>query len=134
VWGQDPAKARNGNAIPVSREVLYSEILLMPHFCGHTHSTRDRRGPLISDHSRPRAGDPLNPFALPLSPSGMIPPAVSPSLVGSGPGFTSPANIPASPAHEQIAALAYSYWEARGRQGGSPEEDWLRAERELRGR
>ncbi|HEX3745193.1 MAG TPA: DUF2934 domain-containing protein [Bryobacteraceae bacterium] len=32
---------------------------------------------------------------------------------------------------EQIAALAYSYWEARGFQGGSPEQDWLRAEREL---
>jgi len=36
--------------------------------------------------------------------------------------------------HEQIALLAYSYWEARGRQGGSPEDDWLRAEREFRGR
>jgi hypothetical protein len=32
---------------------------------------------------------------------------------------------------EQIAALAYSYWEARGDQGGSPEEDWLRAERQF---
>jgi hypothetical protein len=36
-----------------------------------------------------------------------------------------------SPSSEQIAALAYSYWEARGYQGGSPEEDWLRAEQEL---
>jgi hypothetical protein len=33
---------------------------------------------------------------------------------------------------EAIARLAYSYWEARGRQGGSPEEDWLRAEQQLR--
>jgi hypothetical protein len=33
---------------------------------------------------------------------------------------------------EAIALLAYSYWEARGFLGGSPEEDWLRAERELR--
>jgi len=33
---------------------------------------------------------------------------------------------------DDIAQLAYSYWEARGYQGGSPEEDWLRAERELR--
>jgi hypothetical protein len=33
---------------------------------------------------------------------------------------------------ETIALLAYSYWEARGFLGGSPEEDWLRAERELR--
>jgi hypothetical protein len=34
--------------------------------------------------------------------------------------------------HEKVASLAYSYWEARGFQGGSPEEDWLRAEEELR--
>lgn len=33
--------------------------------------------------------------------------------------------------HEAIARLAYSYWEARGFQGGSPDEDWLLAEREL---
>jgi hypothetical protein len=32
---------------------------------------------------------------------------------------------------ERIALLAYSYWERRGRQGGSPEEDWLSAEREI---
>ena len=31
-----------------------------------------------------------------------------------------------------IARLAYSYWEARGYTNGSPEEDWLRAEQELR--
>lgn len=36
------------------------------------------------------------------------------------------------PSHEDIGVLAYSYWEARGFQGGSPEEDWLRAEQELR--
>ena len=40
-------------------------------------------------------------------------------------------SIPNQPSLEQIAALAYSYWEARGCQGGSPEEDWLRAEQEL---
>jgi hypothetical protein len=33
---------------------------------------------------------------------------------------------------EEIARLAYSYWEARGGHGGSPLEDWLRAEEELR--
>jgi hypothetical protein len=36
------------------------------------------------------------------------------------------------PSHDAIAVLAYSFWEARGFQGGSPEEDWLRAEQELR--
>jgi hypothetical protein len=36
------------------------------------------------------------------------------------------------PSHEDIAVLAYSYWEARGFQGGTPEEDWFRAEQELR--
>lgn len=33
---------------------------------------------------------------------------------------------------EAVARLAYSYWEARGFAGGSAEEDWLRAEEELR--
>ena len=35
---------------------------------------------------------------------------------------------------EDIARLAYSLWEARGCQDGSPEEDWFRAERELLGK
>ena len=34
---------------------------------------------------------------------------------------------------DEIARLAYSYWEARGYTGGTSEEDRLRAERELRG-
>lgn len=33
---------------------------------------------------------------------------------------------------EEVACLAYSYWESRGYQGGSPIEDWIRAENELR--
>ena len=33
---------------------------------------------------------------------------------------------------EAIARLAYSYWEARGAQDGTPGEDWFRAEAELR--
>jgi len=32
---------------------------------------------------------------------------------------------------EAIASLAHSYWVERGCTGGNPEEDWLRAEREL---
>jgi Protein of unknown function (DUF2934) len=39
--------------------------------------------------------------------------------------------VPYSPTQEKIAELAYSYWVSRGCQGGSPEEDWLRAEMEL---
>jgi len=41
---------------------------------------------------------------------------------------------PMSVDSEAVARLAYSYWEARGCTGGSPEEDWLQAERELLGR
>ena len=37
----------------------------------------------------------------------------------------------ARPSHDEIARLAYSYWEARGGQGGSPLGDWFDAEREL---
>jgi hypothetical protein len=33
---------------------------------------------------------------------------------------------------EAIARLAYSYWEARGGQDGTPGEDWFRAEAALR--
>jgi hypothetical protein len=45
-----------------------------------------------------------------------------------------PTSVPAMrrmPTHEEIAARAYSFWEARGFQGGSPQDDWFRAEREL---
>jgi len=35
------------------------------------------------------------------------------------------------PAYNEVAALAYTYWAGRGCQGGSPEEDWMRAEQEL---
>jgi len=34
----------------------------------------------------------------------------------------------------EIASLAHALWEARGGQGGSPEDDWYRAEQELRAR
>lgn len=33
--------------------------------------------------------------------------------------------------HEQISKIAYGYWEARGFEAGSPEQDWLRAEQEF---
>jgi hypothetical protein len=34
--------------------------------------------------------------------------------------------------HDEIATLAYELWQARGCPYGSPEEDWFRAEAELR--
>lgn len=46
-----------------------------------------------------------------------------------------PQSAPAAqPTREAIAQLAYSYWQERGFAGGSEEEDWLRAERELKTR
>jgi hypothetical protein len=36
-----------------------------------------------------------------------------------------------APLHEQIAALAFSLWEARGCPHGNPEEDWFNAEAQL---
>jgi hypothetical protein len=48
---------------------------------------------------------------------------------------TDPSTKPVDPpSHEQIASLAEKYWVARGHPLGSPEEDWLRAERELLGK
>jgi hypothetical protein len=37
----------------------------------------------------------------------------------------------AAPTKEQIAMLAERYWAERGWPDGSPEQDWLRAEKEL---
>lgn len=42
--------------------------------------------------------------------------------------------VASDPTFDEIAQLAYSYWEARGYEGGSSEQDWLRAEQALRGR
>lgn len=35
---------------------------------------------------------------------------------------------------EQIAQLAHKYWQERGNQHGHDEDDWFRAEQELRGK
>lgn len=41
--------------------------------------------------------------------------------------------VTAEPAnHDEIAALAYEFWTQRGSPIGSPEEDWFRAEAELK--
>ena len=58
-------------------------------------------------------------------------------LVDDEPGIDPAATMQANdrvddPTDDQIAELAYSYWEARGGLGGSPWEDWFRAEQELK--
>ena len=35
------------------------------------------------------------------------------------------------PAHDEIAQLAYCFYESRGRQDGHDTEDWLRAEQQF---
>lgn len=36
------------------------------------------------------------------------------------------------PKHEELARLAYQGWQQRGRPIGTPEEDWFRAEEEIK--
>jgi hypothetical protein len=38
-----------------------------------------------------------------------------------------------TPSHDEIAHLAYEYWLKRERKNGQHQQDWLRAERELKG-
>ena len=51
--------------------------------------------------------------------------AIAPTGVGKNIGRRS------YPSHDEIGKLAYSLYEARGRQEGHQLEDWLRAEQEL---
>lgn len=44
------------------------------------------------------------------------------------------AAVPEVSEQEEVAQLAYSYWEARGGQAGSPDDDWYRAVQEVRRR
>lgn len=73
------------------------------------------------------------PASRPRSKHGVTP--ETPSTSAAEPEIAAPhaVAIPVyQPSLEAIRELAFLYWEARGCQGGSPEEDWLRAERELR--
>ena len=45
-----------------------------------------------------------------------------------------PTAVVGQPSYEEIASLAYSFWEARGCAGGCPEDDWFAAEQQLRAR
>ena len=59
-----------------------------------------------------------------------------PAVEAAEPALASPTPVESiivtQPSREEVARLAYSYWEARGCQGGSPAEEWLRAESEIR--
>ena len=80
----------------------------MPNFCGHTHARRTRQ-----------SIDALDEGGRHTKEVGIL----------GGTRIARP-----KPTHQQIAELAYAFWEARGRTGGSAVEDWLRAENELIGR
>jgi hypothetical protein len=54
-----------------------------------------------------------------------------PKISSTSEEFSGSRNTDEASEREAIARLAYSYWEARGGVGGSPEEDWLRAEAEF---
>ena len=56
---------------------------------------------------------------------------VAPQDANSPAAFAEP-EIAREDAHSAISKIAYSYWEARGYEGGSPIEDWVRAEQEYR--
>jgi hypothetical protein len=51
---------------------------------------------------------------------------VAPQLTKTGADEAEP-----RPSYEQIAALAYAFWEQRGRPEGSADEDWFNAEAAL---
>jgi hypothetical protein len=51
---------------------------------------------------------------------------------GAGVAIAEPAQSSDLEDQEEVARLAYSYWLARGCPEGTPEEDWLRAEQEVR--
>jgi hypothetical protein len=62
-----------------------------------------------------------------LHPSGNPTPPDTPQRVLPGPDLQ-----PDNMERTAVAELAYQFWELRGRPAGSPEEDWFRAERELK--
>ena len=83
-------------------------------------------------HKRTATKRPIQPSDV--SGTAAAAPVVQPATEVVASGVTEAISVHAfvPPTHEDIARLAYSYFEARGYQGGSPEDDWLRAEQELR--
>lgn len=91
----------------------------MPHLCTKKHIRHSRLSRTMADGGVPMAA------AHVLDDEAAAAPATSAARVS---------DEISAPTHEEIAELAYSYWEARGGHGGSPWDDWFRAEQELMGR
>lgn len=71
--------------------------------------------------------------AVQASASPVAPEATPKTVNAAAPGLKPPSTVQAPPPiqDEEIARLAYSYAEARGFQGGSPDADWFRAKQAL---
>jgi hypothetical protein len=74
--------------------------------------------------TNPKTGSPKNGSALPRTSSRRTTQPKNQQPVA-------PSTAAESDIQGEIARLAYFLWEARGGVGGSPEEDWLRAEQEI---
>jgi hypothetical protein len=57
--------------------------------------------------------------------------AETPAIANAGTASKAVAKETFAYPHDEIARLAYSYWEQRGFQDGNAVEDWLRAERQI---
>jgi len=82
--------------------------------------------------TNPKAGNPVSRSpksgsALPRAPRRRDTQPTSPE----SPETAASATVSEQSIQEEIARLAYLLWEERGGVGGSPEEDWLRAEQEI---
>jgi Protein of unknown function (DUF2934) len=87
-----------------------------------TKKTETTEAAPVNHHHKTSSGAAEKPKSAPIT-SSIVDPV----------GVVTPA-IEAEPVtHEKVAQLAYSYWIARGYTSGGAEEDWLRAERELKG-
>jgi hypothetical protein len=82
--------------------------------------------------SSPQSPSPQSPS--PQSPSPQSKATPRQPAVAEGDEIVKSGSLRAERAYDEIARLAYNYWLDRKDTGeGSPEQDWLRAEEELRG-
>ena len=91
-----------------------------------------RRGLLVMDRIRSESDGPMH--GAESIPSTVTSEAGTSDPLVATPATTDPggASTPVADLNRRIACLAFSYWDARGRAGGSELEDWLRAEHELK--